>query len=195
MTKESDSNGSKMISISIRLTLIGILLFSIIYPVLVGGVGQMFWNNSAEGSPVRMKGEVVGSELIGQEINDREFFHPRPSSINYNAKMSASQNLAPNNPQLKDRVKSDLEEISNWSNAHDIPSVLVTESGSGLDPHITTEAAMFQVPRISESTGISEKRLKEMIQNNSESPLLGVFGQERVNVLELNILIKKELSD
>lgn len=195
MTKESDSKGNKMISVSIRLTLIGILLFSIIYPVLVGGVGQIFWNNSAEGSPIRMRGEIVGSELIGQEFNDQKFFHPRPSGINYNATMSASQNLAPNNLQLKERVKSDLEEISNWSNANEVPSVLVTESGSGLDPHITTEAAMFQVSRVSESTGISEKRLQEMIENKSELPLLGVFGQERVNVLELNILIKKELSD
>ncbi len=109
--------------------------------------------------------------------------------------MSGSQNLAPNNPRLSDRVKSDLEEISNWTNANEVPSVLVTESGSGLDPHITTEAAMFQVPRISESIGFPEEKLRKMIRENSEPPFLGVFGLEKVNVVELNILIKKELSD
>lgn len=176
------------LSTAVRLVLVGIVIFSVIYPVLVG-VGGQIWSNSVEGSPVRYENEIVGSELIGQDFENSMLFHGRPSSIDYNAMKSGSQNLAPHNPALSERVRRILKGISKSQEGDNliVPSVLVTESGSALDPHITYRSAMFQVPRISKNTGIPENRLKTLVENHTMAPILGLYGLKRVNVLKLNI--------
>ncbi len=179
-------------SVALRLILVGVLIFSIIYPIAVFAGGQI-WRNSAKGSPINYKNEIMGSELIGQDFDDPRLFHGRPSSINYNAMKSGGRNLAPNNPILENRVRKILKNIvqNRESENLNVPSVLVTESGSALDSHITYRAAIFQIPRISDETGISEDRLKALVEKHTKSQLLGIYGLKRVNVVKLNIALLK----
>ncbi|MCF8008387.1 MAG: potassium-transporting ATPase subunit C [Halanaerobiales bacterium] len=181
--------------ITLKLLLVGIIIFSIIYPLSVGIIGHI-WSNKARGSLVAYDNEVVGSLIIGQEIESPNFFKSRPSSIRYDGNYSSSQNLAPNNPQLTERVKNSLVEISEkyLLNEDQIPADFVTESGSALDPHISPEAAYLQINYISKNTGISEEIIRSIIDQNIEKPLLGMFGQSRVNVLKLNISLKEVIN-
>lgn len=180
------------ILISVKLILVSIVIFSLIYTILLGGLGQI-WSNKAKGSLVEYEGEVVGSSLIGQSFNSPQYFSTRPSSIGYDASTSGSANLAPNNPVLKERVKQSLIELNNKYGIENdkIPADIISESGSGLDPHITPEAAYLQVSSISDNTGIKKEKLDELIDEHTEGKLLGLFGQKRVNVLELNISLKE----
>ncbi len=180
----------KNLSVAVRLIIVGIIIFSIAYPLSVGLVGQI-WSDSRQGSLVEYENEIVGSKLIGQDFDDSRYFHGRPSSIDYDARKSGSKNLGPQNPELTERVREILEEISENSENLEVPSDLVTESGSALDPHITVNSAMLQIPRVSKNTGVSESKLKDLIEKHTEDPLLGMFGLKRVNVLLLNIDVKR----
>ncbi|KXA93304.1 hypothetical protein AKJ66_02270, partial [candidate division MSBL1 archaeon SCGC-AAA259E22] len=183
----------KNLSIAIRLLILGVVIFSLAYSGIIGIIGQTLWTNSADGSLIRQEGEIIGSQLIGQKFENPKLFHGRPSSINYNATQSGSQNLAPNNPILTDRVKKTLNKISENRTIDNltVPPDLVTESGSALDPHITTRSALFQIPRISKNTGIPEDKLRTIVEKYSQDKLLGLYGIQRVNILELNLEIKK----
>lgn len=178
------------LSISIRLLILGVVIFSVAYSATIGVLGQALWHEEAGGSLVESEGDVVGSELIGQEFDDPRYFHSRPSSIEYDARQSGSQNLGPTNPELSERVRNDLEEMNDTAYGDEVPSVLVTESGSALDPHITVRSAMYQIPRISNNTGISKQQLRSLLRDHTEEKLLGVYGMKKVNVLKLNIEIK-----
>ncbi len=180
------------ILISLKLIIVSIVIFSIIYTVLLGGIGQL-WSNKAKGSLVYYDGELVGSSLIGQSFSGDQFFKSRPSSINYDASKSGSANLAPNNVLLKERIKESLIEIDNRYNIENnqVPADFVTESGSALDPHITPESAYLQVGAISNNTGIEESRLNELIEQHTKGRLVGLFGEKRVNVLKLNLSLKE----
>ncbi len=190
----------KDLSISLRLLIVGVVVFCILYSGVIGIVGQALWNNKADGSLVKQGGEVVGSELIGQEFKGPEYFHGRPSSIDYNAMKSGSQNLSPvENSGLENRVRNMLENMpDNYGEGSEIPSVLVTESGSALDPHITVQAAIFQVPRvanhIAEETAMSEAEAQEAlyseIEELEEGRALGLYGMKRINVLKLNLEVE-----
>jgi len=190
----------KDLSISLRLLIVGVVVFCILYSGVIGIVGQAIWNNKADGSLVKQGGEVVGSELIGQEFTGPEYFHSRPSSIDYNAMKSGSQNLAPvENSGLDNRVRNMLENMSdNYGEGSEIPSVLVTESGSALDPHITVQAAIFQVPRVTnhivDETAMSEAEAQEAlyseIEELEEAKALGLYGMKRINVLKLNLEVE-----
>ena len=190
----------KDLSISLRLLIVGVVIFCILYSGVIGIVGEALWNSQAEGSLLRQNGEVVGSELIGQEFAEPEYFHGRPSSIDYNAMKSGSQNLAPvENSGLENRVRLLLENMSdNYEQGSEIPAVLVTESGSALDPHITVQAAVFQVPRVarhvSEETSMTEGEAQEALYSKVEElekgKALGVYGLKRINVLKLNLEVE-----
>lgn len=186
---------ANVISISIKLIIVGIILFSLIYPLLVGGIGQI-WGDSARGSIIEYKGKPVGSKLIGQDFSSNKYFHSRPSSINYDARLSSSANLGPNNIILQERVENNIKEIIRLENIEDnkIPADFVTESGSALDPHISPQSAYIQVSRIAKTTGISEEKLKDMINEQTKSKLFGIIGMKRVNVLELNLIIEEVLN-
>lgn len=183
----------KMLSVSVRLLVVGIFLFALIYPLLVGGIGQI-WGNKLQGSPVEYRGRTVGSRLIGQEFSEPQHFHSRPSSIDYQATDSGSANLGPDNSELSERVENSLQQISkNGSAAEMIPADLVTESGSALDPHISPEAAYVQIPRIADEVGIEVGELERIVEEEVEPRFLGLYGGERVNVLELNLRLEKEV--
>lgn len=189
-------NIKKHILISIKLILVGIVIASVFYHLLLGGIGQ-FWSHKAKGSLIIMDGEIIGSELIGQNFSSDSYFKSRPSSINYDASRSGSANLASNNPLLIQRVEERLTMISNNYSLNNIsvPADFVTESGSALDPHISPDSAYIQVGYISENTGISEDKLENIISKNTKDKFLNLFGQRRVNVLELNLDVKEELAN
>lgn len=192
----------KMLKSAFILTAALLVLCSVVYPLSLTGVSQLIFPKQANGSLIEVKGQPVGSELVGQQFTDPRFFRGRVSSVNYNTYTegdadyggvsSGSFNYAASNPDLKARVEEDL--IS-FMKAHpeikqeEIPADLLTASGSGLDPHISPESAKIQVPAIAKATGLTAEVLQEIIENNTEHKVLGVFGEDKVNVLKANIEI------
>jgi len=186
--------------VPLRLLGVSLLVFGLLYQGSLMAVGTVLFPNNVAGSPITYdNGTVAGSAEIGQDFRpgqpeDAQYFWSRPSSNDYDAMTSGSANLAPNNPALSERVRSDLRNISQYETSDDsVPANLVAESGSAYDAYISPEAARFQVPRVANQTGISEERLHEMIEAQTEDPWMGVYGHERVSVLELNLMIREEL--
>jgi K+-transporting ATPase ATPase C chain len=184
--------------IVVRLSLVFIVLCGIVYPLVATGFAQVLFPGNANGSLIENgKGEVVGSELIGQKFTDPKYFQGRVSSIDYKAEASGSNNYAPSNPDMLKRTQESIEE---WKKNNpdvpvsELPIDLITNSGSGLDPHITPESAKVQVPRIGKLTGLSADRLQQLIDDNTQGRDLGVFGEPRVNVLKLNLALDGMLS-
>ena len=193
--------------------LVSIAMFAICgfaYPMIMTGISQIIFPHQANGSLIEENGEVVGSSLVGQDFTDERLFHCRPSAYNYNTYTeedkengnyggvsSGSNNYAPSNPDLEKRINEDIEKFLQENptiEKEDIPSDIITASGSGLDPHISVEAANVQIDRVSENTGLTKKQLKKMIEENTEGKFLGIFGEEKVSVLELNLSLAKEIS-
>ncbi|KAF1048641.1 MAG: Potassium-transporting ATPase KdpC subunit [Herbaspirillum frisingense] len=173
--------------------LLGVLLGGI-YPAVVTGLAQAFFPKQANGSIIERKGEPVGSELIGQNFTGPAYFWGRPSASGTfpnNGLASGGSNLGPTNPALKqaaeDRAKA-LREAGDNSQ-RPIPMDLLTASGSGLDPHISPDAADYQAQRVAQARGIGLDKVRALIRDNSESPQWGLFGEPRVNVLKLNLAL------
>lgn len=178
---------------NIRLVFVLLVICGLAYPLLLTGVSQVIMPAKAEGSLLENKaGEKIGSRLIGQSFSDPGYFHGRVSSINYDAAGSGTPNYSPSNKEMIERTKSDmakfLEENPTVKKA-EIPADLVTNSGSGLDPNISLQGANIQVPRIAKERGISEERLYDLINTHKEGRSLGLFGEPRINVLEINIAL------
>jgi len=176
------------------LILFGLLTFAtgVLYPLLVTGIAQVVFPGLAGGSLVRQGHLPVGSRLIGQDFHDPAYFWGRPSATTppYNAAASSGSNLGPSNPALSQAVRDRAARLrAADSGGRSIPADLLTASGSGLDPHISPEAALFQVPRVARARGITESRLRELVNRLTEGRQLGVLGEPRVNVLELNLAL------
>lgn len=179
---------------AIVLTLLFAALLGLAYPALLTGIGQAVFPHQANGSLIRDPGSgsgagrVIGSELIGQKFASAGYFHGRPSaagSDGYDAAASAGSNLGPTSQALIDRVKTDADAIRN-APATSVPTDLVTTSASGLDPHVSPEAALFQVDRVARARGIAPEKLRALVGQHTETPLLGFLGEPRVNVLAIN---------
>jgi K+-transporting ATPase ATPase C chain len=193
----------------IRPAIVLILAFTVItgliYPLLMTGIAGLIFPYQAHGSLIEKDGKVIGSDLMGQYFTSDRYFHGRPSatlgpdpsdpskttSVPYNAANSSGSNLGPTNKALIDRVSGDVAKLKQENPSAQVPTDLVTTSGSGLDPHISPAAAYFQVPRIAKARNMSENALRDLVAEHIEGRTIGLFGEPRVNVLELNLALDK----
>jgi K+-transporting ATPase ATPase C chain len=191
----------------LRPAIVLIIAFTIItgllYPLAMTGIAGVIFPYQAKGSLIEKDGKVIGSELMGQAFTSDRYFHSRPSatigpdpadpsktaSVPYNAANSMGSNLGPTNKALIDRVKGDVDKLKAENPSAQVPIDLVTTSGSGLDPHITPDGAYFQVPRIAKARNMPENALRELVAEHIEGRTLGLLGEPRVNVLELNLAL------
>ncbi len=169
----------------------------IVYPLLVTGVAQLAFPERANGSLIRREGGYAGSELIGQPFDDPKYFWGRLSAtpdFPYNSASSSGSNLGPSNPALVEAVKARLEALrkADPGNKSSVPIDLVTSSGSGLDPHIGPAAAFYQVARVARARGLSEDRVRRLVDQFTESRQWGFLGEPRVNVLRLNLALDRQ---
>lgn len=174
--------------IAIRTFIIFSVLLGLVYPLAITGIAQVIFPQKANGSLIVEKGQIVGSSLIGQKFDKPEYFSSRPSAVDYNAAGSGASNLGPSSKKLANRVKTDIAKNNLKDN---IPADAVLTSASGLDPHISVENAKSQAQKIAKNRGLQISTIDELISNNTDSEFLGIWGQEGVNVLKLNIALDK----
>ncbi len=181
------------------------LITGVAYPFAMTGIAQMLFPSQAQGSLVERDGKVIGSSLIGQEFTSDGYFHGRPSAttapdpndpaktvaVPYNTANSGGSNLGPTSKSLIERIEGDIAKLKQENPSARIPIDLVTASGSGLDPHISPQAALFQVPRIAKTRNLPEDQVRRLVAENTSGPLAGLLGESRVNVLELNLALDR----
>lgn len=192
--KRPDVSDVSSALIAVRAAIVFIVLCGIVYPLVCTGIAQLLMPHNANGSLIKdASGNTVGSGLIGQQFADPKYFQGRVSSIDYNAAGSGSNNYAPSNPVMLQRMQ---DSIAAWQKENpdvpisQLPVALVTNSGSGLDPHITPKSAEVQIPRISKLTGVPANELARLVKRHTEGRDLGIFGEPRVNVLKLNLALQ-----
>jgi K+-transporting ATPase ATPase C chain len=181
------------------------LITGLAYPLAMTGIAEVVFPYRAQGSLIERNGTVVGSEFIGQQFTADKYFHGRPSATTatdpndstktvpapYNAANSGGSNLGPSNKALIDRVQGDIDALKKENPSAAVPIDLVTTSASGLDPDISPEAALFQVPRIAKARNLPEDRVRQLVEDNTQGRFLGLLGEPRVNVLLLNLALDR----
>ncbi len=179
------------------------LITGLAYPLAMTAIAGVIFPKQAQGSLIERDGKVIGSALIGQEFKDDKYFHSRPSATSapdpanstktvsapYNAANSGGSNLGPTSKALNDRIKDDVEKLKAENPSAPVPQDLVTTSASGLDPDISPEGALFQVPRVAKARNMPEDRVRALVTENTKGRLAGLLGEPRVNVLALNLAL------
>src|ERR1700742_332188 len=179
------------------------LITGLAYPLAMTAIAGAIFPQQAQGSLIERNGKVVGSALIGQEFKDDKYFHGRPSATTapdpadstktvpapYNAANSGGSNLGPTSKALADRVKEDVDKLKAENPSMPVPSDLVTTTASGLDPDISPEAALFQVPRVAKARDLPEDAVRKLVEQQTQGRLAGLLGEPRVNVLALNLAL------
>jgi K+-transporting ATPase ATPase C chain len=176
---------------SLLMTIATTILLGLIYPLVITGLAQILFRDKANGQMIVRNGEVIGSRIIAQPFTSAKYFHPRPSAAGngYDAANSGGTNLAASNQKLIDRVQADSKALHDENPNQPIPVDLITTSASGLDPDISPAAAEFQIPRIARERGLAEAAIRELVQRHTAQRDLGLLGEPRVNVLELNLAL------
>jgi K+-transporting ATPase ATPase C chain len=174
---------------AVLMTVATTILLGIMYPLIVTGIAQVVFPKQANGQLIQKDGKVIGSSIIGQGFTSAAYFHSRPSAAGsgWDAANSGGSNLGPTNHKLVERVKADVAAAQAENPGTPVPIDLVTTSASGLDPHITPAAAEFQVPRVAKARGVTADQLQALVAKHTEGRQLGILGEARVNVLELNL--------
>ena len=167
------------------------IITGVIYPLLVTGVSQVIFPSQSNGSIIIIDGKAAGSELIGQQFDDPKYFWGRISAVGYNADLSSGSNYGPLNPALLEAVQARIDALqaADPDNTLPIPVDLVTASASGLDPHISVAAALYQVHRVASARGLSEADVQSLVEQNIEGRQFGFLGESTVNVLKLNLAL------
>ena len=179
----------KNLLIAVWFTLVTTVMFGILYPLAITGLAQVFFPGRANGQLIQKNGKIVGAKLIGQSFTGPGYFHSRPSfaGTGYDASASSGSNLGPTNKALLERVKGDVQKLQAENPNAAVPIDLVTMSGSGLDPELSPAAAEFQLLRVARERGMKEEDLRALVQRHTKQRDLGILGEPRVNVLELNL--------
>jgi K+-transporting ATPase ATPase C chain len=174
---------------AVLMTIATSILLGIVYPLVVTGIAQVIFPKKANGQLIQKGGKTVGSSIIGQGFSGPGYFHSRPSAAGngYDAANSGGSNFGPTNQKLIDRVKGDVASAEAENPGTPVPIDLVTTSASGFDPHITTAAAEYQLPRIAKERGTTVDQLRALLAKHTEGRQLGILGEPRVNVLKLNL--------
>jgi K+-transporting ATPase ATPase C chain len=174
---------------SLRYTLLLTVLLGLAYPLAITGVAGLLFPRRAAGSLLLKNGQVVGSELLAQSFTSEGYFHPRPSAAGsgYDATSSGGSNLAQSSKTLVDRIQGSIDQLAKQNPGRPVPIDLVTTSASGLDPEISPESALYQLPRVAQARHLSEAQLRALIQDHTSGRQLGLLGEPRVNVLALNL--------
>jgi len=177
--------------VAVMMTIVTTLLLGLVYPLAVTAIAQLLFPDKANGQLVERGGHVIGSRIIGQPFTAPEYFHSRPSAAGsgYDAANSGGTNLGPTNKKLVDGVKAAVGQARADNPDMPVPVDLVTSSASGLDPHVSPAAALFQAPRVARARGIDERDVRRLVESHVEDRQWGVFGEPRVNVLELNLAL------
>ena len=185
------SSYASLLRASIGLTIVGLGLGGFLYSATATGLGQLLFPAQAKGSLIELDGKILGSSLVAQPFTDPKYFQPRPSAANYDPMAMAGSNMARTNPELTKIIEQRIADIEarDHIDGRQIPSDLVTASGSGIDPEISLKSAMIQVKRVAEARYLSDQQVIELIQQYTLKPTFGVLGQERINVLELNLAL------
>src|SRR5258706_5171349 len=188
----------KTFTIALRATIVTLVVTGLLYPFVMTGLAQILFPWRANGSLVTdEKGQVVGSELIAQGFVNPAYFQPRPSAAGekgYDATSSGGSNLGPTSKKLQDRINDDLKRLKteNPEAARAVPAELVTASASGLDPHLSPEAMLWQVPRVAKARGIAAERVKAVVDSSVEGRTFGILGEPRVSVLLANLALDRQ---
>ncbi len=199
----------KNIKTPFLITIALLLICGIIFPLVMTGLSQVIFPHQSNGSMIKVDSKTVGSELLGQDLTGEIYMKGRPSSVDYNTYTKAdkengeyagvatgSYNYGPTNPVLTKRVRTDMDDFLKANptvKKEDIPTDLMSSSGSGLDPDISPKSAEIQIPRLIETTGLSEEELTGIVRESTDGKFLGIFGEETVNVLNVNLLIAEKL--
>lgn len=200
---------------SFLITVVFMLICGLLFPCLLTGISSLIFPKQAGGNLITVNGQTVGAEYVGQEFTEDYYMWSRPSAYHYNVYVedeegnqyyndgtefaglgSGSNNYAPSNPALSERVEADIQTFLEKNpdiKREDIPTDLLTASGSGLDPHISPASAEVQIPRIAKASGLSEETIRKIIDSNTRGKVFGIFGEETVNVLMVNIEIAKDM--
>jgi K+-transporting ATPase ATPase C chain len=181
----------KLLIQSVLVTLVTTVLLGIIYPLAVTAASQLLFHDKANGQLIVRNRTVIGSRIIGQPFASNRYFHSRPSAAGngYDATSSGGSNFGPTNKKLVDRIAQDVAAAHAENPNAPVPIDLVTTSGSGLDPHISPAAALFQVPTVARARGLTEDNVRALVTARIEGRQLGLLGEPRVNVLELNLAL------
>ncbi|ENX53040.1 MULTISPECIES: potassium-transporting ATPase subunit KdpC [Acinetobacter] len=180
-----------MLRPSLGLILVGFLVAGVLYSAVSVSIAQLIFPKQANGSLIQLDGRIVGSSLVGQNFVAEQYFHGRPSAVSYNVDGMAGSNLAVSNPDLQKQMKERTVQFAhnNHISEQQVPNDMVTASGSGIDPDISPESALLQVKRVAQQRHLAEQQLRDLVQQQIQPAQLSLYGQARVNVLQLNLAL------